>query len=156
MSLDYTTSARLSTPVDDLLLKSYNGVVDRKKVVASWLNKCLNRWEEDEWDGQRQKVKEFARHLDVSPANLSRWMNAKVLPTEEENISKLAAKCGGEIYVLLSPIELDPDLIKVIEAWPRIPSGKRTNLANLAQQGAEAEELSAPVTKVDSGVAEAK
>jgi len=58
--------------------------------------------------GRLTSASDFAKYLGVSNTSLSQWMNGRRLPVGD-NIHKLAAKLGPEIYDVLDTPRLMPD-----------------------------------------------
>lgn len=82
----------LSIEYYSLLYRLYNIGVE---TVAEFLNRNFREWEISR--GRRQTVTSFARYLGVKQPTLNRWMTGDNPPTGD-NVHKLAAKLGYEIY----------------------------------------------------------
>lgn len=79
-----------------------------------WLENNFLEWQLSE--GGRKTLNDFARYLKVSQPTISAWLNGSRKPTGE-NIDKIAAKLGPEIYDILGMRRPDPQLDRLIDAY---------------------------------------
>ncbi len=104
----------------------YNTIVGN---LSDWLNKKFLEWQNQK--GRPQKAKAFAEHLDVKYTTYSGWVNSKI-PPSKENVEKLAAKLGPEIYDILGMLRPDPDEEKWLSVFRAVPPGNKKALMDLA------------------------
>jgi transcriptional regulator with XRE-family HTH domain len=77
----------------------------------------------------------FANYLDFSPPIVNLWLNGSKLPTQgnvERLIPKLVDLLDLEVYDILALARPDPDLLRLSQAWSRIPKEFRQLLAEQA------------------------
>lgn len=75
-----------------------------------------------EWqqrEGGRKTVFEFAEYLGVSQSTVSTWWNETRMP-QGDNIRKLAAKLGLEVYDVLGLPRPDEDLFYLQSVWDEL------------------------------------
>lgn len=83
-----------------------------------WLEQQFIAWMAKE--KQRKTISAFADHIGVSQSLMTRYLNGQMLPTGD-NIHKIAARLGPEVYDLLGLIRPDPILRKIISRWDKLP-----------------------------------
>lgn len=88
-----------------------------------WLMQKFVQWEKRQT--RRQSFSAFARYLGVSQSSLSQWM-AGTYPPTGDNIDKIAAKLGDEIYLLVG--ELPPKYKEQLANVPPEEQGKLLDL----------------------------
>ena len=79
----------------------------------------------------------FASYLDFSPPIVNQWLNGSRLPTQgnvERIVPKLVELLDLEAYDFLGLPRPDTDLLRLSQAWPRIPKEHRQELANLGEK----------------------
>lgn len=76
----------------------YNRNVNKHEHISKWLDKKYREWQNNE--GESKPLIQFATYLDVNYTLLSRWLNNRQLPANE-NVIKIGNKLGFEIYDLL-------------------------------------------------------
>lgn len=72
----------------------YNGIVEFKDYL---LNEF---WKWEKTTGKRQSMSSFALYLGVKQSAFAHWIGGNIIPGKE-NVDKLAAKLGNEIYKVL-------------------------------------------------------
>ncbi len=88
------------------------------------------------WEGRSKRkssLSAFARYLGIPQASLSMYMSDSRLP-EEENIDKLAAKLGPQIYDILGkPRRMpdDPRLRQIANSWHLLTDEQREELLQM-------------------------
>ena len=110
----------------------------------------------------------FASYLDFSPPIVNQWLNGSRLPTQgnvERLVPKLVELLDLEAYDFLGLPRPDTDLLRLSQAWPRIPKEHRQELADLGEKYAArngstptaengpaptAENVSAPTPEIES------
>lgn len=106
--------------------------VAEKTPVSEWLTTKLI--ERQRKRGERINVTEFAEWLGISRTNLSRYINGLRQPSDEDDIEKLAAKLGTEIYRLLGRVTPDPLDQRVNELLPDLNEVQKKQLIAEAEQ----------------------
>jgi len=94
----------------------------------------------------------FASYLDFSPPIVNQWLNGSRLPTQgnvERLVPKLVELLDLEAYDFLGLPRPDTDLLRLSQAWPRIPKEHRQELAALGEKYA-AENGSTPTPEIGS------
>jgi len=94
----------------------------------------------------------FASYLDFSPPIVNQWLNGSRLPTQgnvERLVPKLVELLDLEAYDFLGLPRPDTDLLRLSQAWPRIPKEHRQELADLGEKYA-AGNRSTPTPEIES------
>lgn len=92
-----------------------------------WLEQKYTEWEQPQ--PTRQSYYNFARYLDVGHTALTQWVSGVSQPTGDD-LAKLAAKLGGDIYAVLglpSPLLSNQGLAASLI---KLPSALRGRLIN--------------------------
>jgi transcriptional regulator with XRE-family HTH domain len=101
--------------------------------VGVWLNKKFLEWQN--MKGMPQKQKEFAAYLGVKPTTYSGWVNDDI-PPSGDNLHKLAAKLGYEIYAIIG-VEPPSPIIKALHevqaAYDALPPEGQDELMQRAE-----------------------
>lgn len=98
---------------------------------AQFLEMKYLEWQKQE--GGRKTVKEFAAYIGVSQSTISNWWNDDRKP-EGENLQKLAAKLGIEVYDILGVPRPDSDLLYLQSIWKELEPEKRRTLREQAEK----------------------
>lgn len=84
----------------------------------NWLEQKYIEWMATE--KRRRTLTAFAEWLDVSQPLISRYMAGQVMPNEE-NVHKIAARLGPEVYDLLGLARPDPLIQYITRNWDKLP-----------------------------------
>lgn len=84
---------------------------------GEWLRDQYLQWQSTQ--NQNVTAGDFARYLQTSSANISRWMSGKVLP-RGERLDHIAKTLGPEVYDLLGLIRPDQRLRLVVNRWGQL------------------------------------
>ena len=101
--------------------------------------KRLGKWLEGKYvdwmakAGQRRTVTEFAKWLDIPRSLISRYLGGTRLPSRE-NVDKIAAKLGPEIYDLMGFQRPDPLLQRLQATWDRLTDQERKEIEKLVEE----------------------
>jgi len=107
---------------------------DVRKELKIWLDRKFNEWQ---IEVGRKTITEFADFLDIPRPQLSHYMNARNKP-ESENIEKIAAKLGYEIYDILELKRPDPTINQVIQVYDKVtPEEQEEMIAMIKKWAAE-------------------
>ena len=109
----------------------YLAMSKTKKSVATFLNESFIAWMSKA--GERKTVSEFAEYLNISRSLLSHYMNGSRNPSKE-NVHKIAAKLGPEIFDLLGLARPDPYLQSIINGWDDLDEDQRKELIDYAEK----------------------
>ncbi|HNB52073.1 MAG TPA: helix-turn-helix transcriptional regulator [Anaerolineales bacterium] len=110
-----------------------------------WLEQKFIEWMATE--KQRKTLTAFANHIGVSQPLMTRYMSGQVLPTEE-NILKIAARLGPEVYDVLGLARPDPLLQYITARWHKLPPKLQEEiLSQVTRYEAEANEKDNPQQK---------
>jgi transcriptional regulator with XRE-family HTH domain len=91
-----------------------------------WFEQKYTLWEQAQ--PTRQSYYNFARYLDVTHTALTQWVSGVSLPSGDD-LAKLAAKLGNEIYAILGMAS--PTIPRGIAAsFARLPSALRDRLSS--------------------------
>lgn len=92
-----------------------------------WLEQKFTEWEQTK--PTRQSYYNFARYLDVSHTDMTQWISGVSQPSGDD-LAKLAAKLGTEIYTILGKASsIFPEPVKE-PFMAKIPSAIRQRLNN--------------------------
>jgi transcriptional regulator with XRE-family HTH domain len=100
---------------------------------SKWLKNEFFEWQKTE--GEIKNLTDFAKYLNVSQPNLSKWVSGGSKPRDSENIEKLASKLGSEVYELLGftpPID-DPLLKSIASIWKTLTQPEKEELETRAK-----------------------
>ena len=102
----------------------------KSKPVAAWLNAKFVGWIHQE--GQRKTLREFAEWLEVKEGPLGHWLAGRNKPTVD-NVHKIAAKLGDEIYDLLGIACPDPTIQYIISVFSELNSAEQAELVSFVE-----------------------
>ena len=117
----------MSIPNIDLVAKCYNSSVN----YNTWLMDKFVKWERER--KQRQSYSAFARYLGVKQSSLSQWL-AGNYPPSKENVEKIAAKLGPEIYDIMGMQRPDPELEHLREQFEAVDPKDRQEVLKLIEE----------------------
>jgi len=113
------------------VLELYNPPMMGKVEFANWLESKFLAWMGEA--GKRRTLSDFAKYLGVSQSLLSHWLNGRYLP-ERENVSKLAARLGPEVYELVGMLRPDPDAQCLMGIFGELDEERKKELLQCAKQ----------------------
>ncbi len=93
-----------------------------------WLRRRLGQYESDV-DHEISKTK-FAKMLGVSQPTLSQWLAGNTLP-KDENIPKIAALLGDDVYDVLKRIRPNQSTSEWQKLWDMTPASERSTLLEI-------------------------
>ncbi len=93
---------------------------------SRWLQEKYEEWQKQRDHGK--SASHFADHLNTSGANLSRWMNGKVVPAGR-HVDNLAETLGPEVYDVLGLLRPDPTLRQIVGKWHTLSPSQQKELA---------------------------
>ncbi len=83
--------------------------------------------------GRHRTVSEFAVWLDIPRSLLSRYLNGQRQPSRE-NVGKIAARLGPEVYDLLGLQRPDPNIQRLLRAYDELDEEGKEDLLQYAEQ----------------------
>jgi transcriptional regulator with XRE-family HTH domain len=87
-----------------------------------------------EWEGKdRKNFSAFARYLDVNQGSLSQWFSGSYVPGQE-NVEKIAAKLGPEVYDVLGLPRPDPAVEEIVEITKELTPEEKEELVSVVHQ----------------------
>jgi transcriptional regulator with XRE-family HTH domain len=102
--------------------------------VTEWLHTKFMAFEKEK--GKRQTVTAFAEYCGIRQVDMSRYMNGS-RPVEGENLRKIAAVLGEELYDLVGKPRSDPRLKAIIEHWGEASDEAKDNALAALQRFVE-------------------
>ncbi len=105
------------------------------KTLPEWLDQKYRDWEKAQ--GSNQTYYTFARFLDVGHSSLTLWISGSAVPDGDE-ITRLAAKLGPEIYAIMDLTTPDSALDKMVAGFRSLPAAFQSRLAPATAETAHA------------------
>lgn len=108
--------------------------MDKKQKFSVFFKRKFLDWQIER--GDTSTWEEFAEHLGISRQDASRYKLAQNIP-DGDNVYKIAAKLGDEIYEILgiAPLVKDPRLRQINKLWELLSEEIREALFDTAQRG---------------------
>ena len=94
--------------------------------VNEWLERKFLEWQIDEG---RKSLTSFAQYLGIPQAVISHYMSGRYKPSGD-NVNKIAAKLGPEIYDLLGLQRPDPLLEEMRQTYDQVSEVRRRKLVS--------------------------
>jgi transcriptional regulator with XRE-family HTH domain len=101
--------------------------------INDWLHQEFVKWESSY--GRRKTVSEFAIYVGVSQSLMSHYLNGTRTPAGD-NIEKISAKLGNEIYDILGIPRPDPVLQAINNNWDNFTQEEREAMINVLRHSA--------------------
>ncbi|MFC1923559.1 helix-turn-helix domain-containing protein [Chloroflexota bacterium] len=92
-----------------------------------WLESKFIEWMKE--TNKRQTITDFAEYLEVPRQKLSRWLQGNLMPARE-NVHRLAAKLGIEIYDFISFDHPDTKLKFIVHNWYLLDPNDQQKISN--------------------------
>ncbi len=99
--------------------------------VSRWLEQKYLEWVAQE--GRRRSLTEFAAYLNVPQPQLSHYMNGTRIP-RGENLDRIAAVLGEDVYEVAQVRSYDKGLRKIIEVWNQLSPEEQNELIKRAAE----------------------
>lgn len=84
---------------------------------SKWLELQYINWMAQ--SGTRKTLTEFSKWLGISQPLINRYMSGQVIPSEE-NVHKIAAHLGPEVYDLLGLARPDENIQRITHLWDKL------------------------------------
>lgn len=108
------------------------GALNVKEItLGEWLENKFIAWMSE--TGRHRTVSEFAAWLDIPRPLLSRYLNGQRQPSRE-NVDKIAARLGPEVYDLLGLQRPDPRIQRLVSAFDALDEEGKEELLQYAEQ----------------------
>jgi transcriptional regulator with XRE-family HTH domain len=99
-----------------------------------WLEQKFLEWMTRE--RQRKTVTAFADYIGVTQSMMTRYLNGQMIPTGD-NVHKLAARLGPEVYDLLGLARPDPETQYIIRHWDKLPPEEQKRFREMVEKYAD-------------------